>query len=158
MLDNNSFKQIVKDSVLIAIDLILINEENKVLLGKRNNSPAKGFYFVPGGRVFKSENLDQALERISLQETGIRVSKNEVKLKGIYNHYYDKDNFWEDQGFSTYYIVIALEAKITRQHKLEPDSQNAEFVFQTIKEILKSNFIHQFTKDYFLAKPSNLFL
>ena len=40
---------------MITIDLCITNNE-KILLGKRNNPPAKNFYFVPGGRI-RNQNL-----------------------------------------------------------------------------------------------------
>lgn len=54
---------------LVAIDLIVRSEE-KVLLGRRTNEPAKGFFFVPGGRIFKGETARTAFQRITLAELG----------------------------------------------------------------------------------------
>ena len=57
MLDSNTFKTVVHSASLVSIDLIILNEDGEVLLGKRKNKPAKGFYFTIGGRVFKNESL-----------------------------------------------------------------------------------------------------
>ncbi len=76
------------------------------MVGGRKNSPAKGYLFVPGGRIMKGETLDQALVRISTGEVGITLNKNQVKLYGIYDHIYD-DNYFEDVSFNTQYIILA---------------------------------------------------
>ncbi|EIB9633284.1 GDP-mannose mannosyl hydrolase, partial [Escherichia coli] len=48
-LDDNAFKNIIRNTPLISIDLIIQNEKDEYLVGKRNNRPARGFWFVPGG-------------------------------------------------------------------------------------------------------------
>jgi hypothetical protein len=38
---------------LVSIDLIIRDNADRVLLGLRNNEPAKGYFFVPGGIILK---------------------------------------------------------------------------------------------------------
>ena len=64
MLDLNTFKTVVENTPLISIDFIVKNSEKKILLGKRVNKPAKGFFFTLGGRVYKNEKLETAKKRI----------------------------------------------------------------------------------------------
>lgn len=59
-LDQSLFKTIVANTPLISIDLIIRNESGMALLGQRLNQPAQGYWFVPGGRIFKDENFSQA--------------------------------------------------------------------------------------------------
>ena len=35
------FKQVVRDSVLVALDLLIVNDRAEVLVGRRCNPPAK---------------------------------------------------------------------------------------------------------------------
>ena len=49
----------------------VIFDENKILLVKRSNPPAKGKWAVPGGKVMAGENLQYALKREILEETGL---------------------------------------------------------------------------------------
>ena len=71
MLKNRSFLNIqewksgVKNLPIIAIDFVIKNEKLEVLMGRRINNPARNFYFVPGGRIFKNEKISNAFERIS---------------------------------------------------------------------------------------------
>ena len=101
MLDHDTFKNVVKHAPLFAMDLVIINPEKKVLLGKRTNSPAKGYWFVPGGRVYKNEPLDQAFQRISQDELGICLQRKNSRLLGLYEHFYDDSVFGND--ISTHY-------------------------------------------------------
>jgi hypothetical protein len=48
---------VIRHAPLVAIDLIIRNARDEVLLGLRKNEPAKGCYFVPGGTILKSERL-----------------------------------------------------------------------------------------------------
>lgn len=63
-LSDETFKSVIQHTPLISIDLIVRNEQGEVLLGKRVNAPAKGYWFVPGGRVRKNETLDDAFVRL----------------------------------------------------------------------------------------------
>lgn len=58
MLNHDEFRQVVQNTPLFAIDLVVLNGKNEILLGLRKNPPAQGYWFVPGGRVFKGESLD----------------------------------------------------------------------------------------------------
>ncbi len=49
-LDDEKFLEIIDLSPLVSIDLIVYNDKNEVLLGKRANRPAKDYWFVPGGK------------------------------------------------------------------------------------------------------------
>ncbi len=49
-LDRDTFKTIIDTTPLVSIDLLLRNAQGQILVGKRVNRPAQGFWFVPGGR------------------------------------------------------------------------------------------------------------
>ena len=61
---------------LISIDLLVQNEHGEYLLGLRNNRPAQGYWFVPGGRVLKNETLDGAFKRLTFEELGIELKRS----------------------------------------------------------------------------------
>ena len=107
-LSDSTFSLVVKNTPLIAIDLCIL-KENMILVGKRINSPAKNYFFVPGGRIFKSELKKNALKRILKSELGLTFKKDHEKFVenlGIYEHFYD-DNFLGEKDFGTHYVVIA---------------------------------------------------
>ena len=105
MLSEETFKTIVASTPLISIDLVVRDNQNNILLGKRVNRPAKDYWFVPGGRVLKDESIEQAFKRLLKIELGIE--NYEPTFKGVYQHFYD-DNFSEDD-FTTHYVVLAYE-------------------------------------------------
>ena len=67
MLDDQIFKTVVDSAPLISID-ILIKKGNKILLGKRINRPAQGYFFSIGGRINKNETIDNAMAKVALND------------------------------------------------------------------------------------------
>jgi colanic acid biosynthesis protein WcaH len=68
-LNKEEFIEVLDRTPLIAIDLIIKDEKNRILLGKRTNEPAKGMWFVPGGRIFKNESIEEAFKRIKYKSS-----------------------------------------------------------------------------------------
>ena len=54
---------------------------------RRQNSPAKGQWWFPGGRIRKGETLEEALYREVKEETGLQVIKSE--LVNVYSRIFD---------------------------------------------------------------------
>ncbi len=57
------FKTIIENTPLVSVDLI-VKHKGKVLLGKRVNKPAQGYWFTLGARVLKNERIQDAITRI----------------------------------------------------------------------------------------------
>lgn len=66
------YAQIKKVIPIPCVDLVL-HQSGKVLLCKRNNYPAKGEWWLPGGRVLKGESLEDAVIRKGREELGVDV-------------------------------------------------------------------------------------
>jgi len=69
-MDKKQILNIIDSTPLVSVDLIIENPNKEILLGKRNNRPAQGFWFVPGGRIDKNEEIAGAIKRISTKEIG----------------------------------------------------------------------------------------
>lgn len=151
-----SFKAVVLNGVLVAIDLLLINEKMEVLLGKRLIAPAKGYFCVPGGSVRKGETLAGCLKRVAQQETGLEISPSQASLRGIYDHMYEDSYF--DSTVPTQYVVMACSYRIGSEVSLTPDDQHEYLRFMSIPDLLNSPEVHPYTKSYFQAEPANLFV
>jgi len=147
MLAEDKFKTLVDIAPLISIDLILKNEKGEVLLGKRKNKPAYGFFFVPGGRVRKNEKLGAAFQRLVQTELGIAISGVSRKFLGVYEHFYD-DCFCGNNT-STHYIVLAYELFANRNYNMLPQEQHSQYSWMNIETLSNSDIVHQYTKDYF---------
>nr|AXL05169.1 GDP-mannose mannosyl hydrolase [Aeromonas hydrophila] len=149
-LDKAQFQQIVAGTPLISLDLIVRNGQGQVLLGRRLNRPAQGYWFVPGGRVRKDERLDAAFLRLTQEELGLAVSRESARLLGPYEHFY-ADNF-SGEDFSTHYIVLGYEVAWQGQQDALPISQHDQYRWFDVAELLQDPSVHQHTKDYFLDR------
>lgn len=147
MLSKIDFTQVIKNTPLISIDLIIENEKDEILLGKRLNAPAKSDWFVPGGRIFKDESLDKAFTRTTSSEIGLFLKREEVDFYGIYEHFYDNNVF--NDNFSTHYIVLAHKFKV-KEKEIVLNNQHEVYTWFSVSEILKNTEVNRHTKDYFL--------
>jgi len=143
MLDDITFKTIIESAPLISID-ILLKKDGKVLLGKRINKPAQGYFFSTGGRINKNESIDSAMARIATNELNIEL-KYIPKFIGVFEHFYD-DSIYKD--VSTHYVNLAYEYEVEEIPNL-PTKQHSEYRWFTIDELLQSVQVHKYVKDYF---------
>jgi colanic acid biosynthesis protein WcaH len=149
MLPTAKFLQAIDATPLVAIDLIVSNENGDYLLGHRINKPAQGFWFVPGGRIRKNERLDDAFRRIAHDELGqTNLERTDADLLGVYEHLYE-DNFSGEPGISTHYVVLGYTLR--RPMKLEnlPNTQHTAYRWATGEEILADSAVHFNTRVYF---------
>jgi colanic acid biosynthesis protein WcaH len=58
---------------ILCVDLV-IEDDGKYLLVKREKEPLRGRWWVPGGRVIKGETLLEAAHRKAAQELGIIIT------------------------------------------------------------------------------------
>lgn len=155
MLDKQVFLSVVDAAPLVAVDFVVVKDQREILLGYRNNRPARGFWFVPGGRIFKNEKIKDALIRVGQKELGLgeKVASGEIKprLLGAFEHFY-ADCFAGDVGVSTHYVVLGHRLDVPADFALpSTDEQHAEFRWWSIEQALQSAEVHQFTKDYFFS-------
>ena len=143
MLGDQIFKTVVDSTPLVSID-ILLKKDNKVLLGRRVNKPAQGYFFSIGGRINKNETIDNAMARVALNEINIDL-KSTPEFIGVFEHYYD-DGIYKD--VSTHYVNLAYEYEMEGAPDL-PTEQHSEYKWFTIEELLESKQVHKYVKDYF---------
>jgi colanic acid biosynthesis protein WcaH len=147
-IDKKHVLEIIEATPLVSIDLVIRNPSNKVLLGKRNNRPAMGYWFVPGGRIFKNETINQALKRISEVELGQDLSTKAPSLLGAYDHIYE-DNFLNVKGINTHYVVLAFVIALQQEIEVKSDEQHTELKWWEVDKLLQDQTVHQNTKVYF---------
>lgn len=151
-----SYLSVIKNTQLISVDL-LVKCNGKYLLGKRNNNPARGFWFVPGSRVYKGESLATAVSRVMNSELGL-TNYTDCQLLGVYDHCY-RTNFANTE-FGTEYIVFAHMLDITEDEakKIVTDDQHEEMAWFSESEILERADVHVNNKRYFQDSPDNILL
>ena len=142
------FRKIIDATPLVSVDLLIRNQNNEVLLGKRVNRPAKGFWFVPGGRITKNETISKAILRVSKSELGIELIRDSCQLVGAYDHIYE-DNFWGDTEVNTHYVVLAFEFEVAKDIKLSGDDQHTALSWWPIPNLLNCDKVHENTKIYY---------
>ena len=82
---DDEWETIVRNVPIVSVDLV-VQSADGVVLGKRTNAPAKGEWFVLGGRVHKHERLTEAVYRVAREELGVDVEI--VEQLGAYEHLY----------------------------------------------------------------------
>jgi len=149
VLNKNEFAQVVRNTPLVAIDLIIRDPDRCVLVGLRTNEPAKGKWFVPGGVVMKYERLADAFARIVKAEIGLKASVGDAKFIGVFEHLYDTNVFGEER-IGTHYVVLAHELNLDNRPPIVGDPQHSGFRWMTPAELISSPDLHQNTRAYFL--------
>lgn len=138
------FKTVVENTPLISIDLVTMFKD-KVLLGRRVNKPAKDFYFTTGGVVRKNELFKEAQKRIAKNELGLELT-TELKFIGIFEHFYNDSIF---DNISTHYVNHGYLLELEEELINLPQEQHSNYKWFSIKELLQSDEVHIYVKDYF---------
>ena len=79
----DEWETIVRNVPIVSVDLV-VKRSDGIVLGKRTNEPAKGEWFVPGGRVQKGETRVEAVHRITEEEFGVSVDV--IESLGAFEH------------------------------------------------------------------------
>jgi len=149
MLGVETFLEVVHATPLVAMDLLVVSEDNQVLLGMRNNRPAQGFWFAPGGRIRKNESMQCALTRVAAQELGLQLADLPAAVAlGAFEHFYP-DSFAGDVGVSTHYVAMGNLIRLSASTVLRmADTQHAELRWWPLAQARASDSVHPYTKDY----------
>jgi len=95
------YTKIKQQMPIPAVDL-LVKYKGRILLMLRNNEPAKAEWFTPGGRILYGEELDDAVRRVLLEETGLKPSK--IEAKGVMSH------IWPECHMITAYHLVEVDS------------------------------------------------
>ncbi|NMM38077.1 MAG: GDP-mannose mannosyl hydrolase [Glaciimonas sp.] len=142
------FANVVAHAPLVAIDLIVTDAQGAVLLGLRNNPPAQGYWFVPGGRIRKNETIDTAFMRIAEDELGYAMHIGRSRLMGVFEHFYDV-NFAGVTGASTHYIVFAYQLQTEYPLLALSRQQHSQTVWMQPDQAKQHPLVHPYTHAYF---------
>ncbi|KGH30594.1 GDP-mannose mannosyl hydrolase [Comamonas testosteroni] len=152
LLSDDAFRTVIESAPLVSIDLVVSNDCGEILLGERLNRPAQGTWFVPGGRVRKDERLDTAFERLTLNELGRSSRREQARLLGVFEHFYD-DNVFSNAPNSagTHYVVLAYALSWGSQNWPHswPRDQHARFRWWPLQVAARSEVVHMNSKAYF---------
>jgi NAD+ diphosphatase len=117
------------------VDLILFNEEGKVLITERGVDPAKGKYDLPGGFVDLDETLEEAIAREVQEELGLAPDD------------YTTPVYQESQSVQYSYskevrtvLGSIFAAKLKTKQKINPQDDVASIKFVSIDDLSTIDF------------------
>ena len=112
-LSSADFLKVLASVPLVSVDAYVLDPQHRLLLGWRNNAPARGYWFTPGGRIRKAEPLAAAWQRVWAQELGwseqLPVPKG--RLLGAWDHLYPDSAL--DPKVSTHYVNLAYAVTLS---------------------------------------------
>ena len=148
MLATERFHRVIEDAPLISIDLVILDDQQRMLLGKRLNAPAQGIWFVPGGRIRKGELLDAAMQRVLLTELGgVAAERLRPSWWGLYEHHYPDSVAGPE--VPTHYVVLAHRLVWPADMPLAlPTEQHDAYRWQHINEVAEAADVHVHTRWY----------
>jgi 8-oxo-dGTP diphosphatase len=67
-----------KDHIVTSVVAVILNDQNEVLLTRRNIQPFKGEWVMPGGKIDLGEPIKEAIQREVMEEVGLEVEVGEL--------------------------------------------------------------------------------
>lgn len=123
---DDDWRTIVANVPIVSVDLV-IRRDGGIVLGRRSNEPAEGYWFVPGGRVRKKETRREAVHRIARDELGIAVEV--VESVGAFEHIYDASEL--DGIDSKHYLANGYVVDVVDGEPVPDDQHDAFRTFRS---------------------------
>jgi colanic acid biosynthesis protein WcaH len=126
------YGDLVRDTVVCCVDILLVRTNTSSTAGKecllveRSSEPAKGLWWLPGGRLLKGETFFDAAKRKALQETGL-TAVEPIQVLGIWNTFFPASSWDTEQskGTQTVNPIVLVELREGAEADIELDSQSA---------------------------------
>jgi colanic acid biosynthesis protein WcaH len=127
------YNQISKCMPIPSVEAI-INIEGALLFLHRNNTPAKGEWWFPGGRIHMGESLEETLKREVKEETGLEITSH--KLVNVYSRVFE-----ERHDIAIVYACTCKKDKVTLNDEhsdyllsAKPPEKLHPYILQVIKD------------------------
>jgi ADP-ribose pyrophosphatase YjhB (NUDIX family) len=122
ILPESLFRQISQMIPIPCVDLLIQDSQERILLVKRKNEPAAGFWWFPGGRVWFNELRIDAARRKTREETGLEAKKI-IEIGTFDLIFSDVPTGIPSHGITTLFQVFVIETS----PKLDDQSSAAEW-------------------------------
>ena len=124
MLDTPSISAVMSETFpRVGSAVIVRDEANRILLGKRNKDPQRGCWVLPGGKIHAFERIAEAAAREMEEETGLKIEvQNQFRVYEIIN------------PPSEHRIVIYSWGKIVGGNP-KPSDDLSEITFASLEEL-----------------------
>jgi ADP-ribose pyrophosphatase YjhB (NUDIX family) len=120
------YKKILLAMPIVCVDLLVLDQAERVLLVKRKNEPAKGQWWVPGGRVHMGETRLAAAVRKLREECGLTA--DEQSLAEIAT----EDLILPDgQGGISHAVATVYRVEVGKNPKVVLDGQSDGYEWRT---------------------------
>jgi len=114
-LPSEVYSKLVRDCVVCCVDCVIVRHNpltnrKECLLLERSTEPAKGLWWLPGGRLFKGETFFDCATRKAKEETGLE-DVTPIQVLGFYNTFFPT-SAWdskEEKGTQTVAPIILME-------------------------------------------------
>ena len=146
MIPTELFQQIIENMPVFCIDIVLVHD-NKVLLTYRTDEPAKNQWWIQGGRVYKNERINEAIQRLAKRETGMEVEV--IKQIGTYEVFFDKGSLELKTGIHDVAVCFLVKPK----EELNVNLDNTHKQYKWIERVEDS--LHSYVKK--VINDSNYF-
>lgn len=139
MIPSELYTEIKRSFPINAVELIVLNKEQEVLLFKRTNEPAKGQWWIPGGRVRFAETRLDAAKRLLKEECGVVCEH--FLLEGMFDYMVKN----EQDNYDQHTITTVYRVQIENQ-EIYTDFQSCDYSWKHPEEWMKyveSDFLKQ---------------
>lgn len=127
------YKSILSSIPILCVDLLIINN-GKFLLLKRENEPAKGEYWFPGGRLLKFETI---------RDASLRKAREEVNLECDFKNIISVEEtiFKKNSNMSCDIHTINIVCKLVTNNikKIKLDNLHSDFLWASFQDIFDLN-------------------
>lgn len=147
------FTQAVNALPLISIDFCVLNPRQELLLGLRNNQPAQGYWFTPGGRIRKNEVMEAAKKRVGQDELGLEPAViAAAQLMGAWDHLYEQSAF--SNTVSTHYVNLPHRVNLSQAQAMSlnpphgPAEQHRQWQWMPLEQAASHDAVHPYVRVY----------
>lgn len=114
------FEEVFSYVPRVAVDLIIKNKKNEILLAKRNIPPGVGKWHLPGSFPMLGETIGECIKRITRVELGFEL-KDAPKFLGIFENL--------DGDPRGHIIDLVYEIEVNSLGNLLPTEESMEIKF-----------------------------
>jgi colanic acid biosynthesis protein WcaH len=133
-LPSDLYGKLVRDCVVCCVDCLLVRtskeDKKECLLVLRSSEPAKGLWWLPGGRLLKGESFFAAAERKAKEETGL-ANVTCIQVLGVWNTFFPTSNWDTDteKGTQTVNPIVLVELNdVDADVRLDDTSEQVRFL------------------------------
>jgi colanic acid biosynthesis protein WcaH len=128
------YKESIKSLPICSVDVLFFNKEkNRILLFKRSNNPAKGWYYSPGGRLWKNKDFAEMAKIQMKKELEINIDKKKL-FGGLVMTEKFRNSVFSGIGTHNVNIFFGYILKEKEKEDIILDSQHEKFQWMKLDD------------------------